>query len=464
MIERLSDVRSEGSFWWEISHRPLVPATIALTSGVASAFHWVWLVVGVLAFIFSRKRSDVIVIASALILGWLLRPDSSPRLVHENEEFSGTVVLKSMPQPIHRGFMARATANSDSYLILLPPDSQFVPGDQLAVYGTLRPLREGSGYQGGARGVILPEEASKRINGWSGFRLGYKIRDSFKQSVESSVRPQISSYVMAMCFNQTEGLEDSDWESFRKSGLTHVVSASGFHVIVTAGLLLVILSLVPIPRWTQLMLVALMLLLYAFASGFRPPICRAVLMCYVALFAYFWRRQGDGLSALALASSFNILVNPSVIADLGFHLSVAAVSGLILFAPKPDENYSWRSAIKLSTLGSLVAIISTLPITLYVFGEFSMWSLAMNVLVLPFIAATVSFSLVAWIIGLVFPPAGLIIWAGIVTPATEIAIQCSQFGASLPGSSIAVPAMPLWLVWVAYLLLLMIWRPQPREV
>ena len=286
-------------------------------------------------------------------------------------------------------------------------------------------------------------------------RAEQRIAENFRQSVESKLSPGAAALIRGVCFNQTDGIEQSDWEAFRKFGVVHLLSASGFHVFVVAGLLLAVLTLIPIPRWAQIVIVLAVLVVFAAAAGLRPPIVRSVLMTAVALPAFMFRREPDGRSAVSLACIASLVLSPAVIVDLGFQLSVISTIGLVMFIDegKLTEWPKWKVIL----MPTLVATLATTPLIGFVFGEVSILGMAGNLIVAPVVALLIIVSLLSWIIGIVVPPIGDVGWL-LVEPLANFSMRATHLGSELPGALVRLPGFSVLSLVLMYLLLLTLWR------
>ncbi|MBX3113688.1 MAG: ComEC/Rec2 family competence protein [Fimbriimonadaceae bacterium] len=348
-----------------------------------------------------------------------------------------------------------AEIGRERYLLYFSAEENLAIGDEAVIQGEMHALSESTGFSSGARGTIKVSSLRLLSEGFSIWRIGQQVADHFRNTVENRLSPESAALVRGVCFNQTDAIEQSDWEAFRRFGIVHLLSASGFHVFVVAGLLLAILNLIPIPRWLQIVIVLGALGLFAIAAGLRPPIVRSVLMTAVALPAYMLRREPDGLSAVGLASVVNILVNPAVIVELGFQLSVLSTLGLVMFLDERLIN-AWPKW-KLVLAPTLIATLATLPLIGFVFGEVSLVGVIGNLLIAPVVAAIIVLSLVAWLVGGVVPPLGDLIWL-LVEPLATFTLRATELGGALPGSLVRLPGFSVLSLVLMYLLLLTLWR------
>jgi len=438
----------------QLIHRPLVAILLGLICGLSLTFgYWPFLAVPVLVISVRDIRFGVLTVL-AFGIGFFLKPPEPTGFI-ETRQFGGTATVVSVPDRYISGSSAQVMIMGDRYRLAYEGSPDLNRGDVVSVKGSLGPLSEASGYGGGAKGVLRASSMEVVREGPVWWHWGAAVAQSFRETVDLGLSKESAALVRGVCFNQTDGLLLEDWESFRRLGIVHILSASGFHVVVVAGVLLGLFSLIPIPRMWQLAFVFAVLAMFAVAAGLKPPILRSVLMTMVVLPAYAIRREGDGISAVALAGGVNMLLNPAVIVDLGFQLSMITTLGLVMvISQKRWESWSWPQRLVYPTL---VASLSSFPIIGFVFGEFSLLGLIGNVVVTPLVAILVVASLLVWIVSVLIPPVGGDLWAPVDLFA-QLIRTCVDVSAGMPGSVVVVPAFSAVGVFCLYGLMLVAWR------
>lgn len=222
---------------------------------------------------------------------------------------------------------------------------------------------------------------------------GWRLRMS--ERIQGTLAEQDSRFVRALALGDTRALSDSDWQTLRATGLSHLLAISGFHVGVVAGfgalLVRVIWWLWPglglgFPRPIAAALIAMLsALAYAAAAGFALPTVRAMLMISVVLLARLSRRAQRAGQAFALATVAVLAFDPLAILGAGFWLSFLGVGWLLWCLPAHAGN-GWLRGL-LSAQG--VATLGLLPVTLWFFGEASLIGPVANLLAIPWITLVV---------------------------------------------------------------------------
>ena len=437
----------------QLLHRPLIGVLIGLCLGLSLTFGWWPVVAGLLLAGVVRDLRFGILVLLAFGVGWFLRPPP-PAGFFESIEFGGVAQVVSVPDHYGAKTSAMIELRGEKYRLMVEEGGSFARGDTLRVKGILGPLSEASGYGGGARGVLRATRVETLREGARWWHWASAVATSFRNSVDSGLSEHSAALVRGVCFNQTDGLLIEDWEAFRRFGIVHLLSASGFHVVVVAGMLLGLISLFPIPRLWQIGIVLAVLGLFAMAAGFRPPIVRAVLMTAALLPAYALRREADGLSAVAFAGVLNLVLNPAVIVDLGFHLSMVTTLGLVMVVTERRwRDWTW---VRRVTYPSLVATLASFPLVGFVFGEVSLIGILGNLVVAPLVGLLVVLSLLSWGIGILVPPLGEGLWR-IVDLYAEVIRVLVFLGSEVPGGRVGVPAFSVIGLVCLYGLLVLAW-------
>lgn len=189
--------------------------------------------------------------------------------------------------------------------------------------------------------------------------------------------------------------------AMRDSGLAHLLSVSGLHVGLVAGILFflcrALLALVspvalrwPIKKWAA-GLALLGAVFYTLLSGASVPVVRACLMAGIALVAVICDRQPISMRLVAWAAVVVLLLWPESLIGPSFQLSFAAIIALTAMweeiAPRRQrERAAWRRGIRGTwdmVLTSLVATLATAAFAIYHFNRFTAYGVLANMLAVP---------------------------------------------------------------------------------
>ena len=216
-------------------------------------------------------------------------------------------------------------------------------------------------------------------------------------------------------------------------GLSHLVAVSGYNltIIVNAAHRL-------LQRWGRG--VALVVSLWVIGTflavtGASASIVRASLVAVLALLAAFYGRRFQPLVLILAAAAATACYKPDYLTDLGWLLSFLAFFGIMVLAPAYSARFGEpRHTVTKLFLETSAAQIMTIPLILYMFGDFSVVAPLSNVVVLPLVPAAMLLGFVAGLAGMFLPAfAGWLAWPAYLLLAALL--QLVDWLAALPGAS-----------------------------
>ncbi len=144
--------------------------------------------------------------------------------------------------------------------------------------------------------------------------------------------PPSARLLRALILGKRDQLHPQISEFFRGAGSTHVLALSGMHLAIMLGLGY-LLFLRIFGKKTTLVLLIAGVLVYLFVVGRKPSLERAGIMFIIWSVMVLLNRKSPSVNILALSFVIFVMLVPSVVNDLSFQLSYAALSGMILFSP-----------------------------------------------------------------------------------------------------------------------------------
>jgi len=232
-------------------------------------------------------------------------------------------------------------------------------------------------------------KSNTKVNPWIDFRarVKYKLNKVFVEglSIENL------ALVRQLIWGDKTQIDEDLKTAFQVSGTTHVLSVSGMHIALLFAFISFLIELISLrkykSKWVQLFIIPL-LWIYAFFTGFSAPVIRAVgFFSYYLLGNVLFGRTLKLLHVLMVVGIIQLLANPLALWDIGFQLSYLAVLGLSTLLPFIKGFYEnqpyWQKLILDAFAISLSTTITTYPLTLYCFHQFSVWFLLGNLLLLP---------------------------------------------------------------------------------
>ena len=339
-------------------------------------------------------------------------------------------------------------------------------GDILTVAGTPQEPRHIDGFDYpaylAARGItatMFAREAQVTGEGGARWRAAlYAARGRLADSIERAMPYPESALGQALLLGKRESLPTELVERFRGTGAAHLLAISGLHV----GILLAVTVgagawLLGRHRPTYLIVAAAVIWLYALAAGASPSALRAAVMGTVYLAALALGRPSSVLPALALAAALMTAASPSIVRQVSFQLSFAAVGGIALALTVWDGNYGgWRSpsagwrarllgwAASLAVV-SAAATLATWPLVAANFGEVALLGVPVSLLAIPAMAPAVIATIIAAVGGLVFEPLGeLLGWIAVAPTAYLIGVVSAFPTWTVEADWVGRPLLAVW--------------------
>ena len=338
-------------------------------------------------------------------------------------------------------------------------------------YGRLKILKE-------------PEEAS--FAGYLG-KLSDTIstaRAAIAQRIRAQLPDATGAVAIALTVGDQTALRSADLNAMRDSGLAHLLSISGLHIGLAAGLFFFSLRFglafipaialrYPVKKWAAALAIVAAVL-YAGLAGWTPPTQRSLVMWGMVFLAVILDRSAISLQLVAWAAALILLFQPETLLGASFQMSFAAVFALVVvfdrlgpwFAARRQawgEGATWdaklfamigNAMLWLATtiVTSFIAGLATLPFALFHFDRLSSYGVFANAVAVPltafWIMPTAALSLLLMPFGLEAWPLQVMGWG------CDVLLWVAHWVAGWPGAIAVLPSMPaLALTVVAFGLL-----------
>ncbi|MBW7966463.1 ComEC/Rec2 family competence protein [Bradyrhizobium sp. BR 10261] len=337
---------------------------------------------------------------------------------------------------------------------LMPPLSPLRPGS----YDFSRDMFfQGIGASGFAMGAITT--VTPAVSG--GLQLRYAaimqgLRDAIDARIRATLDGDNRAIATALLTGRRDAITTPVNDAMFISGLGHVLSISGYHMAVVAGVVFfavrALLALIPglaaglpIKKWSAaaaLVASAFYLLL----SGAEVATQRSFFMTAVVLIAVIVDRRAITFRTLAVAALIVLAVAPEALVHPSFQMSFAATLGLVAMVQigmpsllaSPDHSATARIAlwggreIAMLFMASMIAGLATTPYAAFHFHRVTPYGVLANLGAMPVVSALV---MPAGLLGLLAAPFGLdgVFW-WLMGIGIDWMIFVTRWVAALPGA------------------------------
>ncbi len=280
------------------------------------------------------------------------------------------------------------------------------------------------------------------------------IREGISGIYEVSLKEGDSGVLKSMVLGDRTTLDSDIRGLYQRSGIAHALSISGLHVSILGYGLYRLLRKAGIHKIPAGIGSSVFLYLYSLMVGSGTATLRAVVMFITCVAADLLGRTYDLISALSLSLILILLSDPLFIEDSGFLLSFSAVLGIGIVKPWLDSFIPFhKNKIVSAVIVSLSVFLFTLPVTLYFFFQIPIYSIPLNLLLIPLLGILIVLALLLAIFGSITVYLGLPFAAGCHVILNIYEGAC-RFCEKLPHSSFIAGQPDLARITVYYSLLL----------
>jgi len=299
----------------------------------------------------------------------------------------------------------------------------------------------------------------------AGFGIGVeRWRASVRRHILAALPDaRFAAVMVALVMGDQSGIARDDWDLFRRTGISHLVSISGLHITMIAGLFAALWMALwrrsfGLARWLRTPLplrmptpragaIAAMLgaFGYCLLAGMGVPAQRTLLMLSTVAIARLTDRNVPASLSLCWAAAVVAMVDPWAVMSAGFWLSFGAVA-IIFFAARMAVDgrrngevdgriEGIRRAVVGATRIQFAVTFGLLPLTLLLFQQTSVVSAAANGLAIPMVS-------------FVTTPLALI-GAALPDPLAQPVLMLAEASFRWLAIWLEWLAQPRWAVWVA---------------
>ncbi|NUM25750.1 MAG: ComEC/Rec2 family competence protein [Candidatus Buchananbacteria bacterium] len=245
----------------------------------------------------------------------------------------------------------------------------------------------------GIYSVCYYPEITLLAHGFGDFLLEkiFLFKRQLQQSISANLPEPHASFLAALLLGTRQGLPEELLDRFSLTGTIHIISISGLHITILSTLAIRFLLAIYISRRKAFSVVTIVLIGYLILIGFPSAALRAGVMGWLALLALHSGRVNQSANTIIFAATVMLLINPKILRDdVGFQLSCAAMLGLIYFSAVIERRLKKipkQFGVRESVAMTLSAQMTTAPLVMAHFGNFSFVAPVVNILITPVLPA-----------------------------------------------------------------------------
>ncbi len=191
-------------------------------------------------------------------------------------------------------------------------------------------------------------------------------------------------------------------EAFRKSGASHILALSGFHLGIIYGIVRKAAGCIgnsPASEVTKAISTILICGFYTLATGAGASIVRAFIFIFVREVSRLSQRYISLKHTLLTSLVIQLAISPGSVSGIGFQLSYAAMAGIAFIFPylkdlwPDDRSFNPLRKVWESAALSISCQLTTGPLAYIYFGTFPKYFLLSNLIALPLTGAIIPMSI-----------------------------------------------------------------------
>jgi competence protein ComEC len=373
----------------------------------------------------SRGWSLYLAVATAaMVYGQVRMAEPADPRLYSVERFDGTVESEIRGEAARRAVVSLSDPWRGKVTLWLRDSlPELRPGDVVRVAGHIEPLDfpRNPGVSDfnsvlAARGFAGSASASARDVMVLARGKGSLVRKLLVTPVRAYIFGVINrvlpgdegALLVGLLLGGSQGLPKDVQEAFKDAGIVHILAVSGMNVSIVVGVLWLLLSLLGARGWWRFGAGVAGVVFYLLLVGWTAAPMRAGLMACAVLLSAPTQRRLSPVASLCSAGILLLLIDPSMLFDVGAQLSFAATMGIAL-AVDPLEQMVGRAVrarwlirwVLPSMIVSCAATLATAPLLLHHFSRVQPLAFVTSTVVVPLVGLAMPLGIVVLLANLV---------------------------------------------------------------
>ena len=446
---------------------------------------------------FWRANAALIIISPALVAFgfWRaettsLKPDSIAWIDLPNQEVQlhGVVADDPVYRSAGQRLLLDATVVSlgseqrpirDRIQLLIPEPIRIERGDEITVKATITPVggrdddylvwlaRQSVAASADARPGGVHVVAQERLPFWES--AAADLRQALNSSLRDALPPPLSGIAQGIITGRRNAIDPDLRSDLNDTSLSHLIVISGSNLTLLTAIVMTASAWL-LGRRPAALIAIIAALSYGILIGPDPPVQRAMWMAIVFAAAHLLGRGSSALYAVVASAGLMVGLEPHILLDLSFQLTLAGTLGIVLLMPALSHGFLSAeqgviASIRDAALVTFVAGLATMPLIVLHFERAALVGLAANLLVTPLFSWMLLGSAATAIIGLGSDVAALVLsWPLAWFPLRWLVLVAEQ-AVQAPGAGVPVHGFNHWHLLLIYAAVLVAaWRPHRERV
>lgn len=241
-----------------------------------------------------------------------------------------------------------------------------------------------------------------------------RLRSLLRQRLEKVFPGKEGAVMCALLLGDKTDLDPELKDLYQRNGILHILSISSLHITMIGMTVYKLLRRCRMPVCPAAVAGCVLLFLYGMMTGFSVSACRAIGMYLLRMAAETVGRTYDMPTAMGVTAAVLVVRNPYYLLHAGFLLSFTSMVGIGMVYPSLEagERRGSRERMLEPVMSGVSITLATLPVQLWFYYQVPVYSILLNIFVLPLMKPLMAAGFLAMIPGLGFCGSAdrLILW------------------------------------------------------
>lgn len=339
------------------------------------------------------------------------------KYINGNISFNATVISNPIEEDYYYSYEIKNNSSNDKFILNTKKDNiKLKYGMVIRINNAKFSLPDLPKNKGGFNyryylnskyiyGYIKADKSNIEIINEGKENIFENIRKNIKNTFLKLLPKDQASILIAMTIGDRDIIEEHIDTSFRNSGILHLLSISGAHLVYIVISLKFISKKIFGKNISNYICVIGIILFMAIAES-SPSLVRACIMSITVILSEIISKKPNIYASISFSAILILIYNPYSICNVGFVLSYVSTLGIIILYKNVSNMISKylkiKSKIIIDSLSiSISAQIMILPITAYYFNSISLISVITNLIITPIVGILLILAFIVAILGLI---------------------------------------------------------------